>query len=155
MPEMDGYEASREIRRRESAEQAASERTTSGARYPGKNSHRALTANALKAIVTSASRPAWMTISPSRSSLKNCVFASPLFAARRSGGGEDASPCCPQRGLSRGRGDNGAAAPIDLPALRELAGGDGNFERELITTFIDSATPHSGKYWGRSQATIC
>ncbi len=111
MPEMDGYEATRQIRKREG----------NGPRIPIV----ALTANALKG------------------DREQCLAAGMDDHLAKPLEPEKLRACLGRHLKADGTAESAAAAtpampPVDLPALRELAGNDPEFERELIATFVQS-----------------
>ncbi len=110
MPEMDGYEATRQIRKREG----------NGTRIP----IIALTANALKG------------------DREQCLAAGMDDHLAKPLEPEKLRACLGRHLKPDGTAQNPVPAPVmppvDLPALRELAGNDPEFERELIATFVQS-----------------
>ncbi|HEU4530326.1 MAG TPA: PAS domain-containing protein [Steroidobacteraceae bacterium] len=117
MPEMDGYEATRQIRRLEG----------SGPRVP----IIALTANALKGdretcLAAGMDDHLAKPLEPEK--LRACLSRH-LTANAQAANAVASKPAAPPAAN---------LPPVDLPALRELAGNDLEFERELIATFIQS-----------------
>ena len=117
MPELDGYEATREIRRREAG----------GRRIPIV----ALTAHAMKGAAeqcTEAGMDEHLSKPLVRQQLEECLAR--LLPAEA--GATDAASA-DQEATSRA-----AELPVDLEALRILCGGDESFERELIGEYVGS-----------------
>jgi two-component system sensor histidine kinase/response regulator len=122
MPVVDGYEATRQIRRREHGEQ----------HIPIV----ALTAHAIKGAeleCKAAGMDDYVTKPIDRERLEACLDH--LLKGISIGGSEHD----PDRTTAIHRID-AVAAPVDLEALRILADGDAEFARELISSFIESGT---------------
>jgi CheY-like chemotaxis protein len=121
MPEMDGYEATREIRQRERGERHVP--------------IIALTAHAMNDAAIqckAAGMDDYLSKPIDRERLEACLER--FLASERAASLE-------HRALSPSFEDHtDHAAPIDWAALRVLSDGDPEFERELISTFINSAT---------------
>ncbi len=141
MPEVDGFEATREIRRREQADRAPGGQTT---RIP----IIALTANAVaddRERCLAAGMDDYLAKPIEMEALRACVM--------RHLTGSGAEPLTPDAtelhappiAPAAVAGTTEKPAPVNLPALRELAGGDRDFERELIATFIASGDATLGK----------
>ncbi len=122
MPVMDGFEATREIRRQEVA----------GKHIP----IIALTANALatdRNNCLAAGMDEHLTKPLELAKLEACL------GRHLTGGGPIASEQSVHSHEAPASADPAALeAPVDLPALRELVGDDTGFQRELIDTFIKS-----------------
>ena len=122
MPVMDGFEATREIRRQEVA----------GQHVP----IIALTANALasdRSNCLAAGMDEHLTKPLELAKLEACL------ARHLMGGERISSDAALDSGVAPASAEPAAAeAPVDLQALRELVGDDTDFQRELIETFIAS-----------------